>query len=192
MTTESIRVSASIPAPPARIYDAWLDARQHSAMTGGRATSFPGGRFTAWDGYISGWTLVKEPPRRIVQAWRTSEFPEGSTDSRVEILLDRVSGGTEITIFHSEIPEGQGKSYEGGWQSFYFTPMRAYFAGIKAAAKAGRSTKKKASAQAKGKVKAKAKAKAKAKVKTRAKAKSPARPKRRVAKARVKAKARRK
>lgn len=170
--TESIRVSAVIPAPPQHVYEAWLDPRLHSAMTGGRATSSPGGRFTAWDGYISGWTLVKEPPRRIVQAWRTTEFPEGATDSRVEVLFERAGGGTRVTIAHSEIPEGQGTSYESGWQSFYFAPMRAYFAGVVAAAQQARRRQKATGKKGpKGSAKARTKPKARrrpAKPRTRA------------------------
>jgi activator of HSP90 ATPase len=68
-----------------------------------------------------------EPHRRIVQTWRTSEFPEDSTDSRVELLLEEVVDGTKITLIHTEIPDGQGDGYKQGWEDFYFTPMRAYF-----------------------------------------------------------------
>jgi uncharacterized protein YndB with AHSA1/START domain len=155
--TDSIRVSAVIPAPPRRIYEAWLDPRQHSAMTGSRATADTAGRFTAWDGYISGTTIVKEPPRRIVQGWRTSEFPAGSPDSRLEVLLEKVNGGTRVTLVHTEIPTGQGSSYEGGWHQFYLAPMRAYFAGTRAASeepkKRGAKKTKKATPKPKAKKK---------------------------------------
>ena len=130
MPNESIRVSDVIPAPPDRIYRAWLDASEHSAFTGGEATvdPFPGGKFTAWDGYIEGTTLELEPGNRIVQAWRTTEFPPGSADSRLEVLLEPAEGGTRVTFIHTEIPEGQGASYESGWEEYYFGPMRKYFA----------------------------------------------------------------
>ena len=85
------------------------------------------GKFTAWDGYISGETLELRPYSRIAQAWRTTEFPEGSPDSRVEILLESVKGETKITINHSNIPEGQADDYKQGWQDFYFKPMKSYF-----------------------------------------------------------------
>jgi activator of HSP90 ATPase len=92
-----------------------------------RSKKGSGGSFKAWDGYIWGKTLEVEPYRRIVQAWRTSEFPEESPDSRVEILLEESGGETKITLIHTDIPEGQGDSYKQGWEDFYFTPMRAYF-----------------------------------------------------------------
>ena len=129
MKLQSLKVSAVIAAPAPRIYAAWLSGREHAAMTGGRATGSArvGGKFTAWDGYIAGTNIELEPYRRILQAWRTSEFPTGSPDSRLEVLLEAVEGGTRLTINHSHIPEGQGASYAQGWQDFYFTPMRAYY-----------------------------------------------------------------
>jgi len=129
--SESIRVSAVLPATPERIYQAWLDSEAHSALTGSSAQIEPriGGKFSAWDGYISGVTLELEPDRRILQAWRTTEFPQGSPDSRLEILLKPAKGGTRITLVHTDIPDGQADTYKKGWEDFYFAPMRAYFGG---------------------------------------------------------------
>ena len=86
-----------------------------------------GGAFTAWDGYIFGKTLEMESPRRIVQSWRTSEFPEGAPDSRVDILFEAVKDGTKVTLVHSDMPEDQVESYRQGWEDFYFKPMKEYF-----------------------------------------------------------------
>src|SRR5262245_15238514 len=109
MSTEVIRVSGVVPAAPERIFKAWLNSNEHSAMTGSRATVEPhmGGRFTAWDGYIEGRTLEIEPFRRIGQSWRSSEFPAGHPDSRLEIMFEPSHGGTLITFVHSELPAGQ-------------------------------------------------------------------------------------
>jgi activator of HSP90 ATPase len=126
---ESFTLSANIPATPEQIYEAWLSSEGHSQMTGSPAEvqGRSGGSFKAWDGYIWGKTLELESYHRIVQAWRTSEFPEESPDSRVEILFEGSNGETKITLIHTDIPEGQGESYKQGWEDFYFTPMRAYF-----------------------------------------------------------------
>ncbi len=126
---ESFTISTILPATPEDIFAAWLSSEGHSAMTGSPAEveAGSGGAFKAWDGYIWGKTLEMEPNRRILQAWRTSEFPEDSPDSRVEILLEAAGDGTKITLVHTDIPEGQGEGYKQGWEDFYFTPMRAYF-----------------------------------------------------------------
>lgn len=126
---DSFTVSTVLPATPKQIYEAWLSSDGHSQMTGSQAKveAGSGGVFKAWDGYIWGKTLEMEPNHRILQAWRTSEFPEDSPDSRVKILLEEVTDGTKITLTHTNIPDGQGNSYKQGWDDFYFTPMYTYF-----------------------------------------------------------------
>jgi activator of HSP90 ATPase len=120
---------AVIPASPRAVYDAWLDGRRHAAMTGGkaRASARKGARFTAWDGYITGRNLVLEPGRRIVQSWRTTEFDADDPDSEIELLLAPVKGGTRLTLHHRNVLDGQTSYRDGGWQEFYFAPMKAYF-----------------------------------------------------------------
>jgi uncharacterized protein YndB with AHSA1/START domain len=131
MATETIRVSALFSAPPERIYEAWLSSQEHSKMTGGLASIDPqvGGRHTAWDGYIQGETVLLEPNQRIVQTWRTSEFPEGSPSSELHVHLEPVEGGTRVTLDHKNVPEGDGEKYARGWEVHYFTPMATYFGG---------------------------------------------------------------
>ena len=126
----SFRISTTIPAPPERIFAAWLDSNAHSAMTGAGASVSPnpGEVFQAWDGYIQGRNLELEPGRRIVQAWRTVEFADDEPDSRLEITFQAVPDGTLVTIFHSELPPN-GMQYEQGWQESYFDPMLVYFEG---------------------------------------------------------------
>lgn len=119
-----------LPAKARDIFDAWLSSEGHSAMTGSPAKvdGQEGGAFSAWDGYILGRILEIIPARRIVQAWRTTEFPEDASDSRVEILLEDMNIGTKLILSHSGMPEDQVESYKKGWDDFYFRPMKEYFA----------------------------------------------------------------
>jgi uncharacterized protein YndB with AHSA1/START domain len=128
---ESLQLSTLLPASPDRVYRAWIDGGEHAAFTGTPAEIDPvvGGRFSAWDGYISGVTLALEPGKRILQAWRTTEFPPGSPDSSLEILLEPAQGGTSLSLQHTAIPDGQGESYAQGWEDYYFGPLRSYFTG---------------------------------------------------------------
>lgn len=121
-------VSDVVQAPPSEIYDAWLDSEAHSKMTGGYAkvSSKIGDSFEAWDGYIQGVNIELEPPKRILQHWRTSEFEASEADSLLEILLEPVGKGTKITILHSNLP-ANGMQYQQGWIDAYFIPMKAYF-----------------------------------------------------------------
>ena len=122
-------LSQVITAKPDEIYRAWLSSEGHSAMTGSpaRVDGNIGGEFSAWDGYIFGKTLELTACQRIVQTWRTSEFPDDAPDSHLEVNLEEVTGGTKVTLSHRDLPEDQLDSYREGWEDFYFKPMRAYF-----------------------------------------------------------------
>ena len=122
------KITTYLPATPAQIYQAWLNGKEHSKMTGGKASGTPetGAKFSAWDGYISGRNLELIPDKKIVQAWRTTEFNENDQDSRLEIQLNAKDTGCELILLHSEIPDNQ-PDYESGWEEHYFKPMRAYF-----------------------------------------------------------------
>ncbi len=122
-------LTAIFPGSPAEVYNAWLSTDGHSRMTGSPASveGKVGGKFTAWDGYIFGTTLELTPNERILLAWRTTEFPKDAPDSRVEILLEEVNGGTKLTLAHSKMPEDQVDDYRQGWEDFYFKPMREFF-----------------------------------------------------------------
>ncbi|SRR6266498_82671 len=129
MKKNGFTISEFIPAKASKIYEAWLSSDGHAAMTGSSAQmdGNVGGKFSAWDGYIFGSTLDLTPNQRIVQAWRTSEFPEEAPDSHLEVFLEEVDGGTKLTIIHVDMPEDQVDSYRLGWEDFYFRPMREYF-----------------------------------------------------------------
>lgn len=132
--SESIEVSQVIPATPQAVYKAWLSAAQHGQMTGGNAATYDETEesFTAWDGYISGKTLERQPYSRLVQSWRTTEFGEDDPDSTLEVLLDPHPDGTLVTLKHSNIPQGQGESYKSGWFEHYFSPMTQHFQSTRA------------------------------------------------------------
>jgi len=122
-------LTALIPAPPRDIYDAWLDSRGHSAMTGGKATQSAkvGAAVAAWDDYITGKNLHLEPGKRIVQTWRTTQFTDAHGDSVITVTLAKVPGGTRLTLNHANVPDDQISYEESGWKEHYFTPMQRYF-----------------------------------------------------------------
>jgi len=135
--TNALKLSVELAVTPETLYGAWLSSAGHAKLTGGAQASVEpkvGGAHTAWDGYITGKNLVLEAPRRIVQSWRTTEFPAGAAESRVELRFDAVAGGTRLTLDHSAIPEGQSEMYAEGWVNFYFVPMRTLFGQPKKAA----------------------------------------------------------
>jgi len=126
----SFTVSAIIPAGREAIYDAWLDSRQHAQMTGAGAAVAShkvGDTFMAHDDYITGTNVELVPYSKIVQRWRTAEFAVGDKDSVITVTFEDATGGTLVTLTHSNLPP-HGAQYESGWIAYYFEPMKAYFA----------------------------------------------------------------
>ena len=126
--TIQFTVSDVIPGTPDEVYDAWLDSDGHSKMTGSPAhvSADVGGKFDAWDGYISGENLELEPGRRILQSWRGASYKDSDADTQIEVIFEAVEGGTKVTLTHTNVPDDQG-SHESGWSTHYFEPMTSYF-----------------------------------------------------------------
>jgi activator of HSP90 ATPase len=105
-------------------------ANGHEKITGGQKAQISaqeGAAFTVWNGYITGRNLKLEPGRRIVQSWRTTKFTDTDTDSQIEVVLQPATGGTTVTVRHSNVPDGHTSYRDGGWQRSYFEPMKQHF-----------------------------------------------------------------
>ena len=125
----TIKQKVVIPASPKEVYEAYVDAKKHSKFTGSKATgkAVVGGKFTAWDGYISGKYLELDDGKRVVQEWRSTDFPEDYPSSKLELTFREVPKGTEITMVHSNVPKEQEAETAEGWTEFYWDPMKEDF-----------------------------------------------------------------
>jgi len=117
-----------ISATPRQVYEAYLDSDRHARITGQSAkmSRKEGGRFSAGDSYISGFNVELVPSRRIVQAWRASEWPEGSY-SILRLEFKSTGRGTRISVDHLGIPDEFRDGVDKGWYEFYWEPMKKYF-----------------------------------------------------------------
>ena len=128
---DGFQLEMVVPAEPQRVFAAWMDAKEHAAFTGGGEAivePWAGGRFTSWEGYIHGIFLGVDAGKRIVQTWRTVEFPPEARDSRLVVEFETARGGTRVRIRHTELPPSQLKKYEKGWLDHYLKPLVKYFA----------------------------------------------------------------
>lgn len=126
---KTIRQKVIVAAKAIEIYEAFVNAKKHSAFTGSKATGEGkvGGKFTAWDGYISGKFLELDEGKKIVQEWITTEWPEGYPPSRFELTFREVKEGTEVLMVHSDVPAEQAGELEEGWNESYWKPLKTYF-----------------------------------------------------------------
>ena len=126
---ESLKLSITLPVKADKLYKAWLSSKEHAKFTGAeaKASTKVNGKFTAWDGYISGKNIELKPNKKIVQNWRTSEFADDAPDSKLEITLEEKNGKTKLNLYHYNLQKGDAKKYKQGWKDFYFEPMKLHF-----------------------------------------------------------------
>lgn len=127
---DKFKVSVKLNCSAKEVFIGWLNGEIHAHFTGGEKAELSqveGGRFTAWNGYISGQNIEIIPYKKIVQSWRTTDFKDQDPDSRLEISFSQKEDHTLLSISHSNLPEGSGETYKKGWKSFYFNHMKKYF-----------------------------------------------------------------
>ena len=126
--SQTIRQSVTFKATPHEVYEVLMDSRKHARFTGSKASISRkvGGKFTAYAGYITGTNLELVADRKIVQAWRGSDWPEDHF-SRVTFALKKVKGGARLTFTQSGVPDQHHDSIKQGWHDFYWKPMKTWF-----------------------------------------------------------------
>jgi activator of HSP90 ATPase len=127
--SEPIRHEMTLNASPKRIYDALMDSKQHAEFTGGEAkiSADAGGEFSTHGGAIVGRNVELVPERRIVQAWRASEWPEG-VYSIVRFEMNPEGGATKLTFDHWGAPPEARDHLEAGWKERYWGPLQKFLA----------------------------------------------------------------
>lgn len=123
----TIHQEVDFKAPPARIYEVLLDAKQFSAFTKDTAEiqPQPGGAFKLFGGRIEGRNVEVVKNQRIVQAWRPADWPAG-VYSIVKFELVPRDVGTRIVFDHVGFAENEWESLSWGWENHYWEPMHKY------------------------------------------------------------------
>jgi uncharacterized protein YndB with AHSA1/START domain len=123
---KTIRQSVTFKASPRAVYEALVDSRRHAKFTGApaRISRKPGGSFTAYGSYLSGVNLELVPGRRIVQFWRSDNWPKFHY-STVTFDLKPVRGGTRLTFVQVGVPDRDYRDKKSGWITHYWRPMKA-------------------------------------------------------------------
>jgi uncharacterized protein YndB with AHSA1/START domain len=129
MKFATIKQTELIDGSPEEVFDAYVKPENHAEFTGSPATGSPkvGGKFTAWDRYISGKYIELVKGKKIVYEWVTTEWPAGNPPSIVEVTLRPRVKKTELTMVQTRTPAEQAEDYRQGWIDSYWEPMKKYF-----------------------------------------------------------------
>ncbi len=128
--TSAIQQRVKFNASPARLFKLYMDSRRHSAATHAKAvvSRRPGGRFSAFDGMITGKMLAIVSNHMIVQAWRAKHWKKTDLDSTLVLTFREIKRGAQIDLVHVNVPEHDHNGVKKGWVRYYWKPWRAYLA----------------------------------------------------------------
>ena len=124
---KTIKHKVRFKASPETIYDLLADSRKRTEVTGRKAVMSDkvGGKFSTDAGQVTGVNVDLVPGRRLVQAWRRKDFPEGIY-SMAAITLDPIpGGGTELVLTHRGVPKHLLDDTEEYWRHVHWAPMKA-------------------------------------------------------------------
>ena len=109
------------------VYEALVDSKKHAAFTGGKASISRkvGGKYSAYDNYITGKNLELVPDKKIIQSWRAVDWAEGVL-STITFTLTPIPEGTRLEFTHEDVPEGTEEEFIQGWIDNYWEPMKVY------------------------------------------------------------------
>jgi activator of HSP90 ATPase len=127
--TKTIQQRVMFKASPRQVYDLLMDSRKHQSLSGEKAVisrTVPG-RFTAWNGHITGFNLFVKPGAKIVQAWRaTGWWPEHYSIAIFDI--QKAKGGCVLRFTQIGVPPHRYSGHYRGWIEAYWTPMKEVLA----------------------------------------------------------------
>ena len=126
--TTTIRQIVTFSASPEQVYEVIMDSAKHESLSGEKAhiSTEIGGAFTAWGEHISGFNLVLQPGRRIVQAWRAHDWwPDHYSIATFD--LSKVGDGTELRFTQIGVPPHRFDGHSRGWIETYWQPMQELF-----------------------------------------------------------------
>ena len=130
--TTTIRQTIEFEASPERVYDAYMQSKQHAEFTGARAEIEPevGGHFSAYEGYAVGEFTELEPGKRIACTWKedSPEWPAGHYTT-VTMDLRAHEGGTELEFTQEGVPIDREDDIAAGWEDWYWDPLTEYLGG---------------------------------------------------------------
>ena len=129
---KTLKLKARFNAPPAEVYAVLADSRRRTKATGHKAVISPkvGGAFSTDGGRVTGINVDLVPGKRIVQAWRHKDFPEGAYSMAAFELTPMASGGTEVVLTHRGVPKALLDRTEAAWREGW-PRLKAYLGGAR-------------------------------------------------------------
>ncbi len=123
---KTIKQRVKFQASPDWVYEMLADSKRHTELTGHKAeiSRKVGGPFSVRGGQVTGINVDLVPGERLVQAWRSKEFPEGIFSMATFQLTPTKAGGTELVLTHRGVPKHLIPKVEKEWKKSYWEKLR--------------------------------------------------------------------
>jgi len=124
---KSIKQIVKFDAPSEVVYSLLMDSKKHSAFSEAPAkvSNKIGGKVSCYGGYIDAINVELNPGKKIIQAWRGSDWKAGDW-SIVVYNLKNKGKKTELTFEQHGIPNEHAKHINKGWHEHYWVKMNDY------------------------------------------------------------------
>ena len=124
---KNIKQNVVINTNPSIVYNLLMDSEKHSAFTGepAKISDKVGGQVTCYSNYIEAINIELVKDKRIIQAWRGSDWNTGEW-SLVVFNLKKEGDNTRISFEHIGIPDKHATSIKKGWTEHYWSKMKRY------------------------------------------------------------------
>ncbi|MBI2630494.1 SRPBCC domain-containing protein [Candidatus Pacearchaeota archaeon] len=122
---KTIKQTLIFDTNPHNLYEYIINPRKQTKLTNAKATNTmkEGGKFSAYDDYITGTNLKLIPDKKIIQNWTCSDFPPG-VFTEVTFELKLKGNQTELIFTQTGIPDDYYEDLVQGWEEFYWKPIR--------------------------------------------------------------------
>lgn len=123
----SIHQEITIKAAPKAVYEILLGSEKFSEMSGGAPAVISGevgGEVSLFGGAIQGLNVELVAGQRVVQTWRSADWPDG-VHSLVRFELSADGSNTKVSFDQVGHPAEAEEHLSAGWQKMYWDPMNA-------------------------------------------------------------------
>lgn len=132
VNTTTVTASDEFRTTAEELFTTFTDPQRIAAFTRGPPRQFDGakvgGKFSIFDGNVTGEFVTLESPKHLVQKWRLAQWPEGHYSTQ-EIFFDQndVDSVTVLRVTWSGVPIGQEEVVQRNWEGYYVRSIKQTF-----------------------------------------------------------------
>lgn len=132
VNTTTVTASDEFRTTAEELYMTFTDPERIAAFTRGAPRQFDGahigGRFSIFDGNVTGEYVSLDSPTHVVQKWRLAQWPEGHYSTQ-EIWFDQnnIDRVTMMRVTWTGVPIGQEEVVQRNWDGYYVRSIKQTF-----------------------------------------------------------------